>query len=317
MAETYDQHLAALHHGWVTPLSLVADLLAGATGSSVVDIRRIVAGEQNEVYDVLTDHGSSLIVRIAHGGPEAHEREAWVLAQCAARGVAAPTIRAVRRIQVASERPSIMIMDKVRGERLSDAGLDESALRRVLRELGSWLADLHAIPDQGWGYLDGYGHGKLTTMADALDRLAAEAQIFEEAGRSVGLDVATVRAWLEEIAAAYAAVPPRIALIHNDLLANHVFVDDGHLSGIIDFGEVAAEPAASDFAKWEFFEGERFPVEWMQEGYGDPSLFGPPNDRTYRALLVENGLWRIRWYHETGYRAGAEAARDRLLAIGA
>ena len=60
--------------------------------------------------------------------------------------------------------------------------------------------------------------------------------------------------------------------------------------------DVAAEPAASDFAKWDFEEGERFPVEWIQAGYGDASLFQPPNDRTYRALWLANGLWRLRWY---------------------
>ena len=87
----------------------------------------------------------------------------------------------------------------------------------------------------------------------------------------------------------------------------------GHLSGVLDFGEVAAEAAASDFAKWEFSEGERFPVEWIQAGYGDPSLFEAPNDRTYRALWLAVGLWRMRWYHLTGFRAGVEAGRDRLL----
>ena len=78
-------------------------------------------------------------------------------------------------------------------------------------------------------------------------------------------------------------------------------VRDGSLSGIIDFGEVAAEPAANDFAKWDFVEGERFPIEWIQDGYRDASLFEPPNDRTYRALWLGNGLWRLRWYYETGF----------------
>jgi len=96
-------------------------------------------------------------------------------------------------------------------------------------------------------------------------------------------------------------------------LANHVLVHDGHLSGIIDFGEVAAEPAASEFAKWDFSEGERLPVEWLQAGYGDPSLFEAPNDRTYRALWFASGLLNMRWYHVTGFLPGIEAGRDRLL----
>lgn len=103
-----------------------------------------------------------------------------------------------------------------------------------------------------------------------------------------------------------------MTLIHNDLLPAHVLVHDGRLSGIIDFGEVAAEPAVNDFAKWDYQVGERWPVEWIQAGYGDASLFSPPNHRTYQAMWLANGLWNMRWYYETGFPAGVEAARDRL-----
>jgi aminoglycoside phosphotransferase (APT) family kinase protein len=206
-----------------------------------------------------------------------------------------------------------MVMEKLPGERLCDLDPDEFDVRRVLGEVGAWLTELHSIPVHGFGYLDGYGVGKRATMDDWIAGLTSEAHAFEEAGRSVGLELATIRIWLREIVDSFRAAPPRVTLIHNDLLANHVLVHDGHLSGIIDFGEVAAEPAASDFAKWEFSEGERFPVEWIQAGYGDPSLFEAPNDRTYRALWLANGLWRLRWYYKTGFQPGVEAGRDRLL----
>jgi hypothetical protein len=42
-------------------------------------------------------------------------------------------------------------------------------------------------------------------------------------------------------------------------------------------------------------------------------LFEATNDRTYRALWLANGLWRMRWYYETGFQPGVEAGRDRLL----
>jgi aminoglycoside phosphotransferase (APT) family kinase protein len=175
------------------------------------------------------------------------------------------------------------------------------------------LQELHSIPVHGFGYLDGAGVGKFATLDDWLAHLTAEAELFEEAGRSVGLQAATIRRWLGEIVDSFRAAPPPVALIHNDLLAVHVLVHDGHLSGVLDFGEVAAEAAASDFAKWDFSEGERFPVEWIQAGYGDRSLFEEPNDRAYRALWLAVGLWRMRWYFMTGFQAGVEAGRDRLL----
>lgn len=153
------------------------------TTAAILDIRRIVAGEQNEVYDVALERVQSLIVRISHGGAEAHEREAWVLAQCASRRIRAPRVHALRRIQVESERRSVIVMDKLPGEPLSGVDLDELDLRRVLGDVGAWLTELHSIPVRGLGHLDGSGVGKRSTMDDWLNGLTAEARLFEAAGR--------------------------------------------------------------------------------------------------------------------------------------
>ena len=307
-------HLATLHEGWATPPNIVAAVVAEATRAPILELRRIVAGEQNEVYDVTLERAPSLILKISHRGAVAHEREAWVLGQCAARGILAPGVRALRHVEVGGEQRSIIIMEKLPGERLCDVDPAELDLRAVLGELGAWLRKLHSIPVQGFGYLDGSGVGYRATIDDWLaDSVTNVTHVFEEAGRSVGLDSSTIHGWVREIVDSFRAVPPRVALIHNDLLANHVLVHEGHLSGIIDFGEVAAEPNAIDFARWDFNEGERFAVEWIKAGYGDRPLFEPPNDRTYRALWLSTGLWLMQWYHGTGFLAGVEAARDRLL----
>ncbi|GAB3738864.1 phosphotransferase family protein [Microlunatus parietis] len=307
------RHLAALHRAWATPPDVVAAVVAEVTKAPVVECRRIVDGEVNEVYDVTVEQGPSVIVRISHSGSEAHDREAWVLGECAARGIRAPRVHDLRRVEVGSELRSVMIMEKLPGERLADLGPEEVDVRRVLEEVGAWLRQFHAIPARGLGTLDGAGVGRFETLEEWLAHVATEAPAFEDAGRSVGFDAATVRGWLRDIADSLRAAPPRLTLSHNDLLAVHVLVHEGNLSGIIDFGVVAAEPAANDFALWDFREGRRFPVEWIQAGYGDPSVFEPPNDRTYRALWLLHGLWYLRHYHVTGFRPGVEAGRDRLL----
>ena len=308
------QHLAALHSGWETPPDVVARAIAEVTKAALLDLRRIVAGEQNEVYDVTLERAPSLIVRISHRGPLTHEREAWVLGECASRGILAPRIRALRTVQVADEQRSIMVMEKLPGERLCDVDPATLDLPRVLGQLGEWLSGLHSIPVSGFGYLDGTGTGFRATLDKWLaESLSEAAPTFEEAGVSVGLDVGAIRSWLQEIKEAFEAAPPAAVLLHNDLLANHVLVHDGQLSGVIDFGEVASEPAALDFARWDFNEGHRFPVELIQVGYGNDSLFQPPNDRIYRALWLSTGLWLMHWYHRTGFKPGVERARDRLV----
>ncbi|MFC7621472.1 phosphotransferase family protein [Microlunatus sp. GCM10028923] len=307
------QHLAALHRAWATPLDVVTAVVGEVSTSPVVECRRIVDGEVNEVYDVTVEQGPSMIVRISHRGSEAHDREAWVLGECAARGIRAPRVHALRRVEVGNELRSVMVMEKLPGERLADLDLGEGDVRRVLEEVGAWLKQLHTIPVQGLGSLDGSGVGRFETVEEWLANITAEAKVFEDAGRAAGFEPATVRGWVREIVDAFRAAPPRMTMSHNDLLAVHVLVHEGRLSGVIDFGVVAAEPAANDFALWDFREGRRFPVEWIQAGYGDRSWFEPPNDRTYRALWLLHGLWYVRHYHVTGFPPGVEAGRDRLL----
>lgn len=288
--------------------------VADIAGATVAGIRRIVAGEQNEVYDVALERGEPLIARISHRGSEAHEREIWVLDQCGLRGIRAPRVHALRQLEVGGASRSLIVMDKLPGERLSDIDPSSLDLPRVLGEIGAWLKQLHLIPVQGFGYLDGTGVGYRATIDEwRVDSLDAVAPVFEEAGRSVGMEAATIRAWLAEAIASFRATSPPAVLVHNDLLANHVLVHEGQFSGIIDFGEVAAEPAAIDFARWDFNEGERFPVQLLMDGYGDTATFEATAGRTYRAAWLATGLWLMRWYHETGFLSGVEAARDRLL----
>jgi Phosphotransferase enzyme family len=97
------QHLAARHSVWATPLDVVAAVVGDVAKAPVVDFRRIVDGEQNEVYDVTLEQGPSLIVRISHDGPEGHDREARVIGQCESRGILAPRVHALRRVEVGSE----------------------------------------------------------------------------------------------------------------------------------------------------------------------------------------------------------------------
>lgn len=167
-------------------------------------------------------------------------------------------------------------MEKLPGARLSDVTPGQVDVRQVLREVGAWLTELHSIPLQGFGYLNGNGIGKRATVEDWLAAMTSGAGAFEAAGRAAGLEAVTIRSWLDQIIDSLTAALPRVTLIHNDLLADHVLVHEGRFSGVIDFGEVAAEPAASDFAKWDFVEGERFPTEWMQEGYGATLCSMPP-----------------------------------------
>jgi aminoglycoside phosphotransferase (APT) family kinase protein len=307
-------HLRSFHDRWNTPWHLVLGALREVTHAPVVSLKRIVQGAANEVYDVGFDNAEPLIVRIARDAAKNMEPERWVIGQCARAGMLVPHIHFIRHTEWAGMPLHICIMQKLEGERLCDASLDEREMHRVLNQLGAWLSHLHAIDVSGFGYLDGEGRAPFPDYSGAGDEFATVRADFSKAADVGGLALGRLNGWLGEMNAVLQVVRPMPVLAHNDLLAKHVLVQDGRLSGVIDFGEVSGEPALNEFAKWDFVEGDRFPVRHIAETYADSSLFAAGYEPFYRTLWLMNGLYLMRWQHQTGHARGVRETVARLLA---
>ncbi len=133
----------------------------------------------------------------------------WVLGQCASRGIRVPQVHALRRVEVESGERSIIVMEKLPGERLRDVALGEVELRRVLEEMGAWLKELHSVPVQGFGYLDGSGRGDLATLDDwHAASLTEQAANPWAAGGSVRFESSAVWRRGERRSAGSVAAPP-------------------------------------------------------------------------------------------------------------
>ncbi len=313
MSDDHDRHLASFHERWNTPEHIVLDAIREVTRAPVVSRRRIVHGAANEVYDFAFENAPSLIVRIARDAEKNMEPERWAIAQCEAHGVEAPHIHRIRHLTLDGAALHICVMTKIEGERLCDAALSSEQTRRVMNQLGAWLSRLHAIPVSGFSYLDGEGRAAAPNYDRAADEFLAVVPEFEAAGTAAGLAPRVLERWISFCETTLRASRPDPVLAHNDLLAKHVLVKDGKLAGVIDFGEVSGEPALNEFAKWDFVEGRRFPVEWIRESYANQALFVPGNDALYRALWLMNGLYLLRWYDMSNYAAGLHRVRERLL----
>lgn len=212
------------------------------------------------------------------------EQERWVIGQCEAHGVPVPHVHLIKHIAHDGKPLHICIMEKIEGERLLDSSLSQEEIRCVLNALGEWMAQLNAIPVDGFGYLDADGKAQAKTYDGTADGFLTLLPEFEAAGAAAGLDMAILLGWIRFIEGVMRTVHPPPVLAHNDLSARHVLVKDGRLAGVIDFGEVSGEPALNEFAKWDFMEGSRFPVRFLKEGYRDQRLFAPEHDAFYRAL---------------------------------
>ena len=132
----------------------------------------------------------------------------------------------------------------VPGETACRLELDDAARTRLAAPLGSFLRELHAIPPHHPG-IRGDTHGRMA--------LARRVRMTTE--RLTRLEA---RGWIEgatRFAPLLTAPPPdaRPCLVHGDLYARHIVVDDGDLSGIIDWGDAHfGEPACDLGIAWTF-----------------------------------------------------------------
>jgi Ser/Thr protein kinase RdoA (MazF antagonist) len=305
VTDDYARHVGALHAGFEAPAELIAAAARAVTHSPIRATERIVHGEANEVYAIAFDRGPEVILRIARRAEGLFEKEAWAIGRCRALGIAAPEVLSLQKLQAGAELLELCFLERLPGQRLSDSlSLPRDVLRSVVRELGEQLARMHSIGP------DDLGDGARLFENDTDDFLAMEAEFLELAA-AAGLERrALVRAF-RSFETVTAGPPPR-RLTHNDLRACHVLVHEGRLSGVVDFGEVSMDTPVNEFAKWAYWEEPALPVRWLQEGYGDKSLFDARYGELFQAYRIANALWVLRWYALTGYAAGARRATTRL-----
>ncbi|WP_067812419.1 phosphotransferase [Actinomadura kijaniata] len=161
------------------------------------------------------------------------------------------------------------------------------------RALGRFLRALH-----GTDVAAARAHG----LRDVREEFAQDLALFRE--RVVPLLPASARtAGLALLEAADTGVTDTV--VHGDLGPEHVLVEDGRLSGVIDFGDAHAGDPAIDLA-WTL--------------HGTPGAFADALAETYGVTpeLRERGLVRHRlgpWYEVTrGLATGDGAMRDAGLA---
>jgi Ser/Thr protein kinase RdoA (MazF antagonist) len=307
MADQYAQHLVRLHAGWEAPVELIANAAREVTVSPIVAKERIIHGEANEVYRIAFENELEVVLRIARRAEGVFAKEAWAIGRCRALGMAVPQVLSLQRIEDAGEPLELCFLEKLPGQRLCDSlSLPQDTLRSVVRELGEQISRMHAIGQEELGDAARYFEN------DVDDFLATEAEFIELGGKAGLNRRALERAFrsFEAVVARYEPLPRR--LTHNDLRACHVLVNNGRLSGIIDFGQVSIDSPINEFAKWDYWEAPALPVAWLQEGYPDRALFGEGYRELFQALRLANALWVLRWYALTGYAAGVERAANAI-----
>lgn len=297
----------AAHQEWVrqrpgvmrTPRVIVEAQVLAATGRHADRMRRLLVGEDNEVYDVTTTGGSRVIVRISHSPDPRFEAERWAMDAARAAGVPTPRVLHLQHVTTDDDTTvTFCIEEKLRGIPL-DVLLDRGVRpERAIGQLGELLSAVHGIAIDGFGYLQPDGRGWPITFASImLDLLPRHARLLQ-AAQHWQVDAGLVEAGLYALAShpdLYRYGDPR--LVHGDLSLAHVLVegDPGHerVSGILDMQNCAGGHPASDLAHWLLVCHQRVPLSAMLDSYPGGADFAEQHAQLIMLMMVRQALWML------------------------
>lgn len=313
MTDAYMQYLTNLHARQTIPAEVLDDILREVSPAPVLSQQRLLMGEANEVYEVAFADGLRVIARIARDDT-AFAREQWAIRECSLRSVPVPEVLGVWRRSTHDQSLAISIQRKIEGVLLSHADLPHHVLRQVVAQAGELLSRIHAVPVTGFGYINGKGAGEFLTLEGGLDAFVQMESEFHALAQRLNLSSREMSRALRLVVDAEQAVGSgHPCLTHNDFRAKHIVVANGTVSGIIDFGEVAGSEPLSDFVRWDYTDGDRLPLEWLQEGYTNKQVFDTSFAHRLHAKRIGVSLWMMRWYDMQGYVEGVADARATFL----
>ena len=323
MDQEYEKHLADVHEQMATPDHVIADAVREATHKDISAKTRLVHGEGNEVYDLELIDGSHVIERISGYEDKDFEQERWAIEQCEKLGIPVPKVLLVNHPILDNKRVDICVQEKLEGDLLERGhtnfrALPEKQLKTIAAQAGELLHRMHTIPTKGFGYLNGKGEGQFNTFTEMMEAEAAldNPDKYMKLADKVGFDRDAMVKIVKVVSNGVRSAPPITpVLTHNDFHPRHILVKDGRVTGLIDFGEVTGNSPVSDFAKWDYCDGDWLPLEWLKEGYADKQVFQGGFEEMVHWMKLEHGLSRLRWYDYRHYAKGVEDAKKKLMTL--
>jgi len=285
---------------------------------TVTGIRRLHGGMVNSVLELSTDGRPRSVVAKLCGRPghTAFERELRALRWYRAN-TAFPVPEPYACDVSASIFPgSCLLMERLPGVNLAEAGLDGTARARIERQMARILADLHEQTRGTYGsaldppeksarrWLDRFGP-RIRAEYDAVaERLTPRAR------RATERVLAELDRWLPESG--------RPTLVHGDLWATNIIVErrrpDGPaISGFVD-GGCEYTDVEYELAYLRVFDTAG--VEFFRE-YARRHPLRPGFETRCRIYWLNTMLLHVRVFGDAHYVAAAEALAQELERLGA
>jgi aminoglycoside phosphotransferase (APT) family kinase protein len=237
--------------------ALAAAAVEQVTGAPPRRVEPFVGGWGAVPFWATAEDGRELVVRVATE-ERGYQREASVMARVRDAGIPVPEVVGVCRVE---GRP-VSVLSRIEGVPLQDLtlgrGLDDPEVRAAHLDAGAVLARVHRVDPSGLDLVPPFGEPAEVVVSQA-GRLVSE----------LGVD----DSWLGALDACMAtlAEPVERVLVHRDFGADHVFVVDGRVVGVIDWERAAFDDPAHDLGWWLAYDTAMGGGSGLvAQGYPDP-----------------------------------------------
>jgi aminoglycoside phosphotransferase (APT) family kinase protein len=180
-----------------------------------------------------------------------------------------------------------LLMERLPGRPLADAGLSERQMDGVLEQVGGYLAQMHALVADRYGYLG--AHRPMQPQSTWVEAFAVMwNRLLDDVVACGGYrpEEADALRHLLEVYRPHFDRPVTASLLHMDVWSQNILVnDEGHVTGLVDLDRALWGDPEIEFAVLDYC-GISEPSFW--QGYGrDRDLSFPAQIRARFYLLYE------------------------------
>lgn len=314
----YQKYMEEVHGRIFVPDEIFGEVVKETTGSYPASKEKVLKGEANQVFDVRTEEGLEVIVRVTTH-MESFWKEKFAMDKCRKVGVPVAEIFGIKDLKINDKDYSISVLRKIEGDTLERGKinwtkLDSRTKRDILHQAGEYLSLINSIDIEGFGWIhkDGKGHHKY--FEDLMLEHTDQEDVHLDLARRNNFNMETIKRCLKilkEYKNRYQGVKSK--LNHGDYSPKHLMFNDRKIVGILDFGEASGNAQVFDLARWQYWRRDNQEFEWLKEGYSNKAVFNEGFEEMVQLIKIDFGLGIFWWYDQQGYLPAVEKAKERLI----
>ncbi|HRN70020.1 MAG TPA: aminoglycoside phosphotransferase family protein [Candidatus Woesebacteria bacterium] len=331
----YKEYITKLQQKLNTSDEVIRSVVKEGIGLDFISKKRIIAGEVNEVYDLLLTNNTHVILRISHGEYNSFHQEKWALDEVKKIGVPVPEVLFIthKTIDKDNRQASFCLLEKINGEVLHLGNINFPQLpikirKKYIVQAGEILSKIHSIKTKGHGYLGQDGKTFYQTADEILDEFIERVnQPFKQRRTDINpihrkllyfydklYGTKEFRLFRKYISPKHTEqviyilnefrknyIKMNVCLNHGDFAHKHFMIRNEKIVAILDWGSVRSDMPLYDFVYWDYWFGNSIPTDWLKEGYQNKELFDEQFDSYLQILRLMRGIETIWVYSQQQY----------------